>query len=293
VDYVAPATVDDALRVLRDAPEDAKVIAGGQSLIPLLRLRFAAPEVLVDIRRLPGMRGIHVDGSTLVVGAMTRHADVIRSTLVQARCPVLATAAQQIADPQVRNLGTVGGALAHADPEGDWASVMLALRAELTLVSPRGERTVPMRDFLMGMFTSVLAPDELLTSVRVPIGAPRQAGDYLKLSRRVGDFAAVGVAVQVQLQERGRLRKQLVIEQAGIALTALGPINTACVEAEDALRGQAPSDQMFELAADLAARSANPHSDGRGSAEYKRAVVREYVRRGLRNSCRAATATAD
>jgi carbon-monoxide dehydrogenase medium subunit len=291
VGYVAPATVEDALRVLSAAPEDAKVIAGGQSLIPLLRLRFAAPETLVDIGRLPGMRGIRLAGSSLVIGALTRHADMIRSPLVQERCSILATAAQQIADPQVRNLGTVGGALAHADPEGDWASVMLSLRAELTLVSPRGERTVPMRSFLTGMFTSVLAPDELLTSVRVPLGAQSQAGDYLKLSRRVGDFAAVGVAVHVQLQERGLLRKQLVIRQAGIALTALGPINLACTEAEDVLHGQAPSDQLFDRAADLAARSVQPHSDARGSSEYKRAVVREYVRRGLTNSCRAATAT--
>lgn len=290
VDYVAPASLGDALTALAEGGEDAKVIAGGQSLIPLLRLRFAAPTLLVDIRRLPGLRGIVADGRDLVIGALTRHADMLTTPVVAERFPVLAVAASQIADPQVRNMGTIGGAIAHADPEGDWASVMIALRASVTLTSPRGTRVVDVRDFMLGMFTTDLAPDEIIESIRIPGAGGRQGGDYQKLSRRVGDFASVGVATALVLRERGLLRKQTVIEQAGIALTALGPINAPAAEAEAALTGQPPSAELFARAADLVAKSIDPHDDARGSGSYKRAVVRAYVVRGLQNALSQAAA---
>lgn len=288
VDYVAPTTLDEALHALVDAGDEAKIIAGGQSLIPLLRLRFAAPTVLVDIGRIPGMRGVSVEGDSLVIGALTRHADILEATHRGGAWSILQSAATQIADPQVRNLGTIGGSLAHADPEGDWASVMLALRAEVTLVSPRGTRTVPVRDFLIGMFTTVLEFDEVLTTIRIPGAHGRLGGDYQKLSRRVGDFALVGVASCLTLKEKGMLRKQLVIEQAGLAITSAGPINTAVTAAEEALVGEQPSDDVFERAASLVADAARVHDDARGSTDYKRAVVRAYAVRGLRNAARAA-----
>jgi carbon-monoxide dehydrogenase medium subunit len=288
LDYVAPTSVASALSALVDGGEDAKIISGGQSLIPLLRLRFAAPSVLVDVRRLPGMRGISVDAPDLVIGALTRHADVLSSPHTTGRWAFLRVAASQIADPQVRNLGTLGGALAHADPEGDWASVMLSASAEVTLVSPRGTRVVPVREFLLGMFTTVLEPDEILTTIRLPGKAQRLGGDYQKLSRRVGDFASVGVAVVLGVRERGLVRKQTVIEQAGISLTAVGPINTAVPVAEDLIIGEVPSTELFKGAAELVARGLSPHDDARGSADYKRAVVRAYVVRGLQNAFRTA-----
>lgn len=288
VDYVAPSSLSSAFSALVEGGEDAKVIAGGQSLIPLLRLRFAAPSVLVDLRKLPGMRGINVDGHDLVIGALTRHADILSSSHTTGRWAFLRVAASQIADPQVRNLGTLGGALSHADPEGDWASVMLSARAEVTLVSRRGTRVVPVREFLLGMFTTVLEPDEILTSIRLPGRSQRLGGDYQKLSRRVGDFASVGVAVVLSTRERGLVRKQTVIEQAGISLTAVGPINTAVPAAEELVTGEVPSDELFAKAAELVASGITPHDDARGSAEYKRAVVRAYVVRGLQNALRTA-----
>jgi carbon-monoxide dehydrogenase medium subunit len=288
VDYTAPQSLGEALATLSQHGEDAKVIAGGQSLIPLLRLRFAAPDVLVDVRGIPGLRGVEDDGGALVIGALTRHADILRSALIAQRWPILRIAAGKIADPQVRNMGTVGGSLAHADPEGDWASVMLALSAEVTVASQAGVRTVPMREFLVGMFTTVLEPDEIVTSVRIPPPAGALGGDYHKLSRRVGDFAAVGVATALVVRERGLMKKRRVIESAGIALTALGPVNHVVVEAEQALVGEEPSDELFARAADIAAASVEPHDDVRGSAAYKKSVVREYVRRGLARSAQAA-----
>lgn len=288
VEYTAPASLDEALDVISDRGEDAKVLAGGQSLIPLLRLRFAAPGILVDTRRLPGLRGIRTEGDSLVIGALTRHADLIDSSAAAAHEPMLTVAARQIADPQVRNLGTIGGSLCHADPEGDWASVLMALHAEVTIASAAGTRTVPMRDFLIGMFTPALEPHELLTSIRIPSVMARVGGDYLKLSRRAGDFAAVGAATSLTLRERGVVRKRMVIETAGIALTAVAPINQPIVEAEKLLVGEEPSEAVLARAADVAAMSVEPHSDARGTAAYKRGVVREYVRRGLERSARLA-----
>jgi aerobic carbon-monoxide dehydrogenase medium subunit len=289
VEFTAPQSLDEALDTLSARGEDAKVLAGGQSLIPLLRLRFAAPDVLVDVRRIPGLSSIEQQGSSLVIGALARHVDVIDAPVVAERLPMLRVAGLKIADPQVRNLGTIGGSLAHADPEGDWASVLLALRAELTIASTDGTRTVAMREFLLGMFTTALEPHELLTSIRIPLAPDaRMGGDYQKLSRRVGDFAAVGVATCLTVRDKGLMRKHPVIQSAGIALTALGPVNHAVEEAEQAIVGAEPTSEVFARAADIVAASVDPHDDLRGSADYKRAVVREYVRRGLERSAQMA-----
>jgi carbon-monoxide dehydrogenase medium subunit len=274
-DYVAVRTLDEALATLSEGDEDTKVLAGGQSLIPMMKLRLATPTKLVDINRVPGLSGLDVSDGHLVVGALTRHNDVVDSDLVKAENHTMAAAAPWIADPLVRNLGTVGGSLAHADPQGDWGSVMLACGAEVVAVSSsRGERTIPVTELFVDLFTSALEPDELLTEVRVPRYTGPAGGTYLKLERKVGDYATVGVAVHLQLNGDR-------IGQAGIALTGVGSKNIKATQAESALTGQVPGDELFAEAGELAAAAADPRTDVRGTAEFKRSVVGTFVRRGL------------
>jgi aerobic carbon-monoxide dehydrogenase medium subunit len=279
-DYHAPATLDEALGLLAEKGDEAKVMAGGQSLIPLLKLRFASPALVVDIGRLPGLKGVTSDGSTIKIGALTRHVDIERGADIRGLCPILAETAPQISDPLVRNLGTVGGSISHADPSGDWGSVMLALGAQFVARSVRGERTIAAADFFQGPFTTALAVDEVLTEIRIPVAA-RASGTYLKLERKVGDFATVGVAVQVELSNGS-------IGRAGIGLTSVGAHNLRATAAEDALRGQAPTDQVIAEAAKLAADAAEPKDDIRGSAAYKKDMVRVFVQRGLRTAIKRA-----
>jgi carbon-monoxide dehydrogenase medium subunit len=282
-DYVAPRSLDEALEVLAEHGSDAKLLAGGQSLIPLLKLRFAAPAVLVDLNRLTGLDGFRESATHLHVGALTRHADAERSPLLAARYPLMAAAAPVISDPLVRNMGTVGGSLAHADPAGDWGAVMLAADAEVVARSRDGERTIAVRDFFRGLLETALEPTEILTEVRVPRPRGRSGGAYLKLERKVGDFATVGVAVQLELDD-GR------IGRAGIGLTAVGAVNVRAAAAEEHLAGAEPTAEAFAEAARLAAAAAEPTSDVRGSAEYKRDVVRVYVERGLERALALARA---
>jgi aerobic carbon-monoxide dehydrogenase medium subunit len=279
-DYQAPATLDEALSLLAEKGDEAKVMAGGMSLIPLLKLRFASPGIVVDIGRLPGLKGVTSDGSTIKIGALTRHVDIERGADIRALCPILAETAPQIADPLVRNMGTVGGSISHADPSGDWGSVMLALSAQFVARSTRGERTIDAADFFQGPFTTTLAPDEVLTEIRIPVAA-RASGTYLKLERKVGDFATVGVAVQVELNNGS-------IGRAGIGLTSVGARNLKATAAEEALRGQPPTDQVIADAAKLAADAAEPKDDIRGSAAYKKDMVRVFVQRGLKTAIKRA-----
>ncbi len=273
-DYRAPTSLAEALTILEQHGDDAKVMAGGQSLIPLLKLRFASPALVVDIGRIGGLAGVQSRPEALTIGARTRHVDLERSTGLE--FPILPEAARQISDPLVRNLGTVGGSLCHADPSGDWGSVMLALDAQFVARSASGERTIAAANFFRGPFTTALGPDEVLTEIRIPrAGAGRRAGGtYLKLERKVGDFATVGVAVQVQLANG-------TVERAGIGLTAVGPSNLKARAAEQALTGRELTREAIAEAARLAASAAEPKDDIRGSAEYKRDVVRVFVQRGL------------
>lgn len=281
-EYHRPATLDEALQLLGSL-EEPKVLAGGQSLIPLLKLRFGAPTDLVDINRIPGLEGIAEDGGMLRLGALVRHNRVASSDLVGARYPVLAAAAPQIADPIVRNLGTVGGSLAHADPAGDWGAVMLAVGATFVLRSSKGEREVGADDFFQDIFTTVLEPDEILVEVRVPTPAGHVGGAYLKLERKVGDFGTVATAVHVQMDD-GK------IGHAGIGLTAVGTKNLRAAEAEATVAGQEPSEELFAQAGRQAAAITSPISDVRGSAAYKRHMVEVYVRRGLARAVEMARA---
>jgi len=272
-EYHRPGSLEEALQLLAEHGDEAKVLAGGQSLIPVMKLRLAAPAHLIDISRL-GMDSIAEADGHLAIGALARHRDLERSDLLNARYPVMAAAAPQISDPIVRNLGTIGGSLCHADPAGDWGSVMLALQASLVLRSGRGERELPIAEFLEDTFTTALEPDEILTEVRVPQPAGSSGGTYLKMERKVGDFATVAAALHISLSDG-------TIERAGIGLTAVASKNLQATDAEASLAGAEPTEAAFAEAGRLAAEASSPVTDVRGSADYKRHIVDVYVRRGL------------
>ncbi len=276
--YEAPRTLDEALDLLRTYGDEAKVLAGGQSLIPMVKLRFASPEMLVDINNIPGL-GYHREASSgvLEVGALCRHTDLEFSDVLGGRRPLMASTAPLVADPIVRNRGTLVGSLCHADPQGDWASVMLALDGEVVAASATGRRVIPMTEFVTGPFQTALLPGELAVEARVPAPKGTPAGRYLKLERRVGDFATVGVAVAVDL-DGGK------VARAGVALTGVGGNNIKVVEAERVLVGSELGADAVEEAARLAAEAARPRTDHRGSAEYKRHVVRTFVTRALESA---------
>jgi carbon-monoxide dehydrogenase medium subunit len=280
--YEAPRSLAEAIGLLREDGDDAKVLAGGQSLVPLMKLRFATPQLVVDINNLPGL-GYHradPDG-TLRVGALCRHADLERSALLKATQPTMAAAAPLIADPIVRTRGTLVGSLCHADPQGDWASVVLALGGSVVAQGPGGGRTIPMADFVTGPFQNTLAPDEIAVEAVIPPARGERSGGYLKLERRVGDFATVGVAVAVEISGG-------TVTRAGIALTGVGGSTIAATAAADALTGAPMSAESIARAADLAAQAARPRTDHRGSAEFKRHIVRTFVERILGRTAPAA-----
>jgi aerobic carbon-monoxide dehydrogenase medium subunit len=274
-DYVAPRSIDEALAALAEHGEEGRVLAGGQSLIPMMKLRLAVPAVLVDINRVPGLDGISEDNGHLRIGALVRNNDVVASDLVSRTNHTVAAAAPWISDPIVRNRGTVCGSVAHCDPEGDWNSVMLACNAEVVVRSATGERVIPITDFIVDFFTNSLQPGEMVTEVRVPKQTGRAGGTYIKLERKVGDYATAGIATHLQLGDDDR------IAQAGIAMTSVAPVNRKAIEAEQVLLGETPSPELFEQAAELAAKASDPETNVRGPAEYKRDLVRVFTRRAL------------
>ena len=273
--YEAPRSLDEAIGMLHDGGDYAKVLAGGQSLVPLMKLRFASPELVVDINNVPGLDYHRADpDGTLHVGALCRHAELERSELLKTYQPTMAAAAPLIADPIVRNRGTLVGSLCHADPQGDWASVVMALGGSIVAQGPRGRRAIPIVGFVTGPFQNVLEPDEIAVEAVIPAAKGARAGGYLKLERRVGDFATVGVAVAVETSgER--------VTRAGIALTGVGGSTIDASAAADALVGRPLTAESIGRAADLAAEAARPRTDHRGSAEYKRHMVRTFVTRIL------------
>jgi aerobic carbon-monoxide dehydrogenase medium subunit len=273
--YEAARSLDQAVQLLHDGGDEAKVLAGGQSLIPMMKLRFARPELLVDINTIPGLDYHHVDSDGAIhVGALCRHADLERSDLLRDRQPTMAAAAPLIADPIVRNRGTLVGSLCHADPQGDWASVALALGGSVVAQGPGGRRRIPVADFVLGPFENALAHDEVAVEAIIPAPRGTPSGGYLKLERRVGDFATVGVAVAIETSGGN-------VTRAGIALTGVGGSTIEATEAEHALAGQPLSAETIERAAGLAAQAAQPKSDHRGSAAYKRHMVSTFVTRLL------------
>jgi carbon-monoxide dehydrogenase medium subunit len=273
--YEAPRTLAEATSLLHDGDGEAKVLAGGQSLVPLLKLRFAAPELLVDINNLPDLAYHRLDeAGALHIGALCRHADLERSILLADRQPTMVAAAPLIADPIVRTRGTLVGSLCHADPQGDWAAVITALGGSVVAHGPAGRRTIAIGDLVTGPFQNTLAYDEIAVEAIVPVAQGRLVGGFLKLERRVGDFATAGTAVAVELDGDRVLR-------AGIALSGVGGRTIDAREAADSLTGQVLDQAAVDRAADLAAAAAEPRSDHRGSAEYKRHVIHTFVTRIL------------
>ena len=275
--YEAPRSLAEAIDLLAGGGGEAKVLAGGQSLVPLMKLRFATPELLVDINNIGGLDYHREDpDGTLHIGALCRHADLEHSELLRAKQPTMAAAAPLIADPIVRNRGTLVGSLCHADPQGDWASVVLSLGGSVVAQGPGGRRSIPLAEFVLGPFENALAPDEIAVEAVIPAAKGVRAGGYLKLERRVGDFATVGVAVSIETAAPGD-----IVTRAGIALTGVGGATIAATEAAQALVGKPLGAESIRQAADLAAAAAQPRTDHRGSAEYKRHMVRTFVERIL------------
>jgi aerobic carbon-monoxide dehydrogenase medium subunit len=279
--YEAPHSLDEAIALLRDGGDYIKVLAGGQSLVPMMKLRFASPDTLVDINNVPGLAYHRADpDGSLRIGALCRHADLEFSALLKGTQPTMAAAAPLVADPLVRNRGTLVGSLCHADPQGDWASVMLALGGSVIAQGSHGKRAIPLAEFVTGPFQNVLEHDEIAVEAVVPPAQGVRSGGYLKLERRVGDFATVGTAVALETSGD-------IVIRAGIALTGVGGSTIGAAEAAAALTGNPLTAEAIAEAAGLAASVARPKTDHRGTAEYKRHLVRVFVSRILSGSLSA------
>jgi carbon-monoxide dehydrogenase medium subunit len=274
-EYLRPATIPEAVSLLQLHGDDAKILSGGQSLIPMMKLRLARPGWLIDINHIPDLAYIREDGGYLKIGGLTREADVENSDLIRSKYPIVHDTAMVIADPQVRNLATIGGNLAHGDPANDHGATMLALEAEVLATGANGQRTIPVQNFFLSIFTTALEHDEILTEIRVPVPAARSGGAYLKLERKVGDFATAGVAAQVTLDESGSCTK------VGIGLTNVGPTPIKAGKAEAFLRGKKLDAESIAKTAELAMDESQPSADLRGPVEYKKGLVKELTRRAL------------
>jgi carbon-monoxide dehydrogenase medium subunit len=280
-EYEAPTTVEEAIRLLSQHGDRGRVLAGGHSLIPIMKLRLAQPEVLIDIGRVAALRYVRAEGDHLAIGALATHAQVLTDPTIGERCAVLAETAGHIGDAQVRNRGTIGGALAHADPAADYPATILALDAEIVVQGPGGRRTISAAEFFTGLFTTALASDELLVEVRVPAVGPGSGGAYVKRPNPASHYAVVGIAAVVRL-EGGR------IASVSIGVTGAGAQPSRAAAAERALLGQVPTDETIATAAAVAAEGIDLLSDIHGSAEYRADMVCVYTRRALREAIRRA-----
>ncbi|HXY50649.1 MAG TPA: xanthine dehydrogenase family protein subunit M [Terriglobales bacterium] len=274
-EYLRPKTIPEAIALLQQYGDEAKILSGGQSLIPMMKLRLARPAYLVDLNRIPGLSYIKEEGDFLKIGGLTREAELEASPLIHSKYPIILDTAHVIADPQVRNLATVAGNLAHGDPANDHPATMLALGAQLVASGPRGERVIPIADFFLSVFSTALQPGEILTEIRIPVPPARSGGAYFKLERKVGDFATAAVAAQLTVDDQGTAQK------VGIGLTNVGPTPIKARKAEDFLRGKKVDTGNIGQAAQLAAGESQPSADLRGPAEYKKGLVGELARRAL------------
>lgn len=277
-EYHAPRALDEAVSLLQQLGPEAKILSGGQSLIPMMKLRLASPPSLVDINRIPNLNYVSESDGSLRIGALARESDLEISSLIRSRYPLLADTTVVIADPLVRNQATVCGNLAHGDPANDHPATMLALEATLVVVSPRGEREIPIVNFFTGLFSTDLQPDEILKEIRVPAPPPLSGGAYLKLERKVGDYATAGVAVQVTLDSAG------VCQRAGVGLTNVGFMPLKAAQVEAFLKGKPLDDATIKRASEIAAGESQPMDDIKGSADYKRDVVRVLTARALKRA---------
>lgn len=283
-DYHAPTTLDEALALLSRLGDTAKILAGGQSLIPAMRFRLASPEVLVDLNRISELSYVEERGDHLAIGALTREHALERSAAVAASYPLLLDAAKVIADPLVRNKATIGGNLAHADPANDHPAAMLAYDAQIIARSPTGNRTIAIDDLFVGLFETSLAPGEILTEIRIPKPSGASGGAYLKIERKVGDYAVAAVAVQLELAGPA----DPAIRRIRIGLTNVSAIPQRARAAEAALAGKQPTDDVLETAGRAAAAECNPSADLRGQVDYKRDLVRVLIKRAVRRAVQRA-----
>ena len=283
-DYVRPANLDETIRILKDREGEAKLLSGGYSLLPLIKLRLAQPALLVDLRDVTGLDGISETDDFLRIGSRATHRQIHEAAVVRDTYPLLHDVSGGIGDPQVRNWGTIGGSVAHADPASDWPAVLLATNATVVCRSGSGERTIAARDFFVDTFTTAIEPTEVLTEIRIPRRPHHAGGAYVKLERKVGDFATVGVAAMVRLAPDG------TISTAGLGVTGVADSPFAATDGEALLAGKAPSDDAYRAAGAAAAAQSHPAGDIRGPIEYKRAMVAELTLRALRKAVERAVA---
>ncbi len=281
-DYVRPSDLGEALRILKEREGEAKILSGGYSLIPVLKLRLAQPGLLVDIRDIGGLDVIAETDDAIVIGGRATHAKIAAHAAEDGRWPFLAEVAGGIGDPQVRNWGTIGGSVAHADPASDWPAALIALRGSIVCLGSSGERTIAAREFFVDTFTTALEPTEIVTEIRLPRRAKHSGAGYAKLERKAGDFATAGSATAIGLGEDG------AIEWAGIGVTGVAGSPFAATQAETLLVGSKPHEELFRAAGDAVGAQSSPAADTRGPVEYKRAMASEMTVRALRTAVQRA-----
>ena len=273
-EYHLPGTIKDALDLLGKHKDDAKLLAGGHSLLPAMKLRLARPAHLVDLRKVPGLTGIKEEGGSIVIGAMTTHYAIESSPMVKTKCPVLAQAAAMIGDPMVRNLGTIGGSLAHADPAADYPAAIIALGAEMVAEGPKGKRTIKADDFFKGLLTTALGPDEIMTEVRVPVCGPNVSAAYLKFPHPASRFAVVGVAAVLTMDGAK-------VSKAGVGITGAGTKAVRAKGVEAGLSGKSLDAATIQAAADKAPDGVDVQADLQGSVDYKKHLLKVFARRAI------------
>ena len=276
--YSAPTSLSEAFTLLQEHGEDAKILAGGHSLIPMMKLRFASPSHLVDINNIPGLSYVKEEGGHLKIGAMTREVDLEEAEVITSKYHIFTDAAKLIADPQVRNFGTIGGNIAHGDAANDHPAVMIALNAEVEITSPEGSRTVGIDDFFYGFYMTAVQQGEILTEIRIPVRQGRFGSAYHKAERKVGDYATAGVAVALELDEAGKCTF------AGVGLTNVNPTPMRAKRSEEVLLGSDLSEATIEQAAQFASEDCDPTADLRGDEDYKRHLVRVITKRMIKKA---------
>ena len=281
-DYIAPETLDEAMRALAAHGEDAKILAGGHSLLPLLKLRLAQPKLLIDLGRIPGLSGIIQQDDKIIIGGLTTHYQIESSALLKKKCPLLPETARAIGDVQVRNRGTIGGSLAHADPAADWPAAILALGGELRVSGPRGERRLRAEEFFLGPMTTALEPTGILTEIRVPVSLRRCGSAYLKMAQQASGFALVGVAVSLRVDSRGRC------EEIGIGVTGLGDKPFRANAVEERLRGNKLTAKIIEASTAQVADGVDPLEDLHADAQFRAHLARVYAARAVKEAAKRA-----
>jgi aerobic carbon-monoxide dehydrogenase medium subunit len=285
-DYIAPQSLDDAMRALVAHGEEAKLLAGGHSLLPLLKLRLASPRLLIDLTRIPGLSNISQENDKIVVGALATHYQIESSELLKAKCPLMPETARVIGDVQVRNRGTIGGSLTHADPSADWPAAILALGGELRLSGPKGGRQIAAKEFFLGAMTTAVEPTEILTEIRVPVASRRCGSAYLKMAQQASGFAIVGVAVWLRVDAKGRC------EEIGVGVTGLSEKPFRAKAVEERLRGNRLTTKLVDKSAAEVAEGSDPLEDLHASAKFRAHLARIHTARAIQEAARRASGRA-